>query len=339
MALANQLGLLGIGVPEALGGVGGGAAENMIVMEEFGRALVVEPYLETVVIGASALADAGGPLAEHMLPALISGEKILAFAWAEEALRFDLGAIATRAKRDGAGWRISGRKTLVTAAPWADHFLVAVRSGGTPGNTAGLSLILVEKAAPGLEIQSYPTIDGRQAADLIFDNCAVSRDALLGDEGAAVPAIEILRDRAIAAVAAEAVGAMEQMLTDTRDYVKGREQFGQPLSSFQVLQHRLVDMYMQVELARSATYLATLNLGADPRTRARAASSAKVSIANACRFVGQNAIQLHGGMGMTDELAASHYFRRTTMIETEFGSADDHLARHIELAQVPDEAA
>ena len=339
IALAEQVGVLGIGVPEALGGVGGGAVENMIVMEEFGRALVVEPYLETVVLGAAALVAAGGAVAHQMLPGLVAGETILAFAWAEETMRYNLQSIETLARRDGAGWRIDGRTVVVTAAPWADQFLVAARTGGSAGEAGGLSLFLVDKDAPGLTLRRYPTVDGRQAADLDFKSVCVGSEALLGEQGEAEPLIEALRDRAIAAIAAEAVGAMEQMLADTRDYVKGRDQFGQPLSSFQVLQHRLVDMYMQIELARSATYLATLNLDSDARSRARTASSAKVSIAGACRYVGQNAVQLHGGMGMTDELPASHYFRRTTMIETEFGNADDHLARHAQLSQQQSEFA
>lgn len=331
-ALANQLGLLGIGTREQLGGLGGGAVENMIVMQECGRALVVEPYLETVVIGAAALA-AGGSYADQLLSSLMAGEAIFAFAWAEPTMRYDLSHTSATATPDGTGWRIDGVKIAVSAAPWADYFLVPVRTSGSQGAREGLSLLIVEKGASGIKEQVYPTVDGRRASDLTFSGVKVGAEALLGNEGNAADALELLVDRGIAAISAEAVGAMEEMHATTLAYLKERRQFGQPLATFQVLQHRLVDMHIKMELARSAAYRATLTLDADPITRTRAVSGAKVTIADACRFVGQNAVQLHGGMGMTDELAISHYFRRTTMIEMEFGSADHHLSRYAAAAQ------
>lgn len=332
-AFAKELGLLGAAISEAKGGHGGGPVEHMIIMEELGRALVVEPYLETAVIGAEVLARSEGRRAEHELAALLSGDTIVAFAWAEPMMRYALADIGLEARRQGSGWRLDGTKAVVVAALWATHLIVVARTGGKRGDVGGISLFLVEKGAPGLSISDYPTVDGRRASDLVFENVVVSPDAMLGVEGAALPLVEEIVDRAIAAISAEAVGAMTRMHRDTLDYTKQRHQFGQPLANFQVLQHRMVDMYMQVELAISATYLATLKLDAPPEERARAASTAKVTVGNACRFVGQNAIQLHGGMGMTDDLPVGHYFKRTTMIEGEFGTVDHHLARHAALSR------
>ena len=331
-ALATQLGLLGVGAAESSGGSGGGAVEHMLVMQEFGRALVVEPYLETVVIGSAALGMAGTSFARDLQQSLIAGHTLMGLGWLEPGMRFSPDRIAATATRDGTGWRLDGLKSMVTAAPWANWLLVAARTGGVPGEQDGLSLFVVEKSAPGISEHAYPTIDGRRASDITFDGVALPSDALIGAEGQGGALVDDLLDRAIAATAAESVGAMEQMHSDTLAYVKERRQFGQPLASFQVLQHRLVDMYMQVEMAQSASYLATLKLGAEPSARMIACSSAKITIANACRFVGQNAIQLHGGMGMTDELAISHYFKRTSMIEREFGGVDDHVARYARLA-------
>jgi alkylation response protein AidB-like acyl-CoA dehydrogenase len=333
-AFAADLGLLGAAVPEAKGGLGGSAVEHMVIMEELGRALVIEPYLETAVIGAGMLARSGGDRAEHELAALLSGETLFAFAWAEPTMRYAPADIALRAWRQGSGWRLDGVKSVVSAAPWASRLIVLARTGGAPGESKGLSLFLLEADAKGVSSWDYPTIDGRRAADLRLDSVAAPADALLGVEGEALPLVEEILDRAIAAICAEAVGAMARMHHDTLQYLQQRRQFGQPLAHFQVLQHRLVDMFMQIEMAVSATYLATLRLDADPLSRARAASTAKVTVGNACRFVGQNAIQLHGGMGMTDELPVGHYFKRTTMIEGEFGSVDHHLARHAALARI-----
>jgi alkylation response protein AidB-like acyl-CoA dehydrogenase len=333
-ALSVELGLLGIGSDERFGGSGGGAIENMIVMHEFGRALVVEPYLETVVIGATALAR-GGAYAEQLLGSLIAGDAVLAFAWAEPSMRYDIAQTAMTATRQGAGWRIDGVKIAVSAAPWADYLITVARTAGLPGARDGLSLFVIPKAARGITEHAYPTVDGRRASDFTFSGVTASAEALLGRDGDAAETVDLLMDCGIAAIAAEAVGAMEHMHAATLAYSKERRQFGQPLGNFQVLQHRLVDMHIKTELARAAAYRATLLMNADSASRGRAVSGAKVTIADACRFVGQNAIQLHGGMGMTDELSISHYFRRTTMIEFEFGAADYHLARYARLAREP----
>ena len=331
-ALAEDLGVLGMTIPEAHGGLGGGALEQMILMEEAGRALLLEPVCETVFQAGWLLEQAGGALAGGLLGQIASGAAKLAVALGEPAMRYDLADIATRASRTDAGWRIDGIKAVVMAAPWADRLIVAARTAGQAGDADGLSLFVVDPAAAGVTLHSYPTIDGRRAADIEFAGVTVSADALLGPEGGALPLLEAMRDRAIAAQAAEAAGLLDKLVTDTVAYTKQRNQFGQPISSFQALQHRMVDMYMQVEMVRSAAVLATLRLDGDPVERARAASAAKVTVANACRFVGQNAVQLHGGMGMTDELAIGHYFKRATLLESEHGSADWHLTRHAALA-------
>ena len=304
----------------------------MILREEAGRALLLEPVSETVFQAGWLLAQTGGALAGQLLEQIASGALKLAVALGEPTMRYDLADIATRAERDGAGWRLDGAKAMVMAAPWADRLIVAARTAGQAGDANGLSLFVVDPAAAGVTLHPYPTIDGRRAADIEFAGVALPAEALIGPEGGALPLLEAMRDRAIAAQAAEAAGLLDKLVTDTVEYTKQRQQFGQPISSFQALQHRMVDMYMQVEMVRSAAVLATLKLDGDPAERAKAASAAKVTVANACRFVGQNAVQLHGGMGMTDELAIGHYFKRATLIESEHGSADWHLARHAALS-------
>lgn len=331
-ALANDLGVLGMTIPEAHGGLGGGALEQMILMEEAGRVLLLEPVSETVFQAGWLLGQAGGALAGQLLEQVASGALKLAVALGEPTMRYDLADIATRAARDGAGWRLDGAKAMVMAAPWADRLIVAARTAGQAGDAAGLSLFVVDPAAAGVTLHPYPTIDGRRAADIEFASVALPAEALIGPEGGALPLLEAMRDRAIAAQAAEAAGLLDKLVSNTVEYTKQRQQFGQPISSFQVLQHRMVDMYMQVEMVRSAAVLATLKLDGDPAERAKAASAAKVTVAEACRFIGQNAVQLHGGMGMTDELAIGHYFKRATLIESEHGSADWHLARHAALS-------
>jgi alkylation response protein AidB-like acyl-CoA dehydrogenase len=211
------------------------------------------------------------------------------------------------------------------------RLIVTARTGGAQAARSGVSLFLLERGLPGVSLHEYHTIDGRRAADLSLDGVVLPVEALLGAEGGALELVELVADEAVAAICAEAVGVMGRMLDDTVDYTRQRRQFGQPISSFQVLQHRMADMMMQLELARSAVYGATLKLGADPVERAKAASAAKVTCDQACRYVGQNAVQLHGGMGMSDELALTHYFRRATVIGNTHGSADYHLARFAKL--------
>jgi alkylation response protein AidB-like acyl-CoA dehydrogenase len=329
-ALTGELGLLGATVSQDRGGLGGGAVEQMIIMEELGRALVLEPVAETLFHGAWLLERAGGTVA-GLLADVAAGKVRLALAIGEPQMRYDYADVAATAERSASGWRLNGQKSVAIAAPWADQLIVAARTSGHAGDTAGISLFLVPADAAGVSMHPYPTIDGRRAADFILSDVEVSQEALIGGEGQGLELLEELRDRAVAAQAAEASGLLDKLLQDTVAYTQQRQQFGQPIASFQVLQHRMVDMYMHVELTRAAALLATLKLDAPADERARAASSAKAIVAEACRFVGQNAVQLHGGMGMTDELPIGHYFKRATQIEGEFGSADWHLARRAKL--------
>ncbi|MFI4964340.1 MAG: acyl-CoA dehydrogenase family protein [Caulobacterales bacterium] len=326
-AFAEELGILGAPFSEELGGLGGGPVENMIVMQELGRALVVEPYLGTVVIGGGFLKHSGHPDAEALIGKIIAGEAIFAFAYAEPQGRYNLADLKTTANRDGAGYVLNGMKAVVIGAPYASHLIVTARTGGGQRDAQGISVFIVEKSAPGVTTRDYSTVDGFRASEVVLENVKVGAGALVGPEGQALPLIEKVVDEAIAATCAEACGVLGKLHEGTLDYTRQRKQFGQPISAFQVLQHRMVDMFIQVEQAVSMTYMATIKL-TDDRERTKAAAAAKVQIGKACRFVGQNAIQLHGGMGMTDEMAIGHYFKRATMIESAFGSTDHHLARY-----------
>jgi pimeloyl-CoA dehydrogenase small subunit len=327
-AFAEELGILGASFSEELGGLGGGATEVMVVMEEFGKALVVEPYLGTVVIAGGFLKHGAPAGAADLIGKIIAGEAIFAFAWAEPQGRYNLSDLATTARKEGAGYVLNGHKAVVIGAPWASHLIVTARTGGAQRDKGGVSVFLVDKAAKGVVTRDYPTVDGLRASEVFFENVSVGAEALIGPEGAALPLVEQVVDEAIAATCAEACGVLSRLHTGTLEYTKQRKQFGAPIASFQVLQHRMVDMFIQVEQAVSMTYMAHIKLGESDAERAKAISAAKVQIGRACRFVGQNAIQLHGGMGMTDEMAIGHYFKRATMIEGLFGSVDHHLRRY-----------
>jgi alkylation response protein AidB-like acyl-CoA dehydrogenase len=327
-AFAEELGILGASFAEEHGGLGGGAIDNMVVMEEFGKALVVEPYLGTVVIGGGFLKHAAPAWAGDVIGKIIAGEVTIAFAYAEPRGRYNLANLATTARRDGAGYVLNGHKAVVVGAPWASHLIVTARTGGAQRDAAGVSVFLIDKSAAGLVTRDYPTVDGRRASEVFLENVRVPAEALIGEEGGALPLVEQVVDEAIAAVCAEACGVLRRLHAGTLEYTKQRKQFGVPIASFQVLQHRMVDMFIQVEQAVSMTYMAHIKLAEAAPERAKALSAAKVQIGRACRFVGQNAIQLHGGMGMTDEMAIGHYFKRATMIEGEFGSVDHHLKRY-----------
>lgn len=334
---AEELGILGATVPEQFGGLDGGPVELMIVAEQLGYALVVEPYVDTVVLGAGLLARTGGARAEAVLEDIVAGEAVVAFAATEPTSGNVLNDVSTTARRDGDSWVLDGEKIVVGSAPWAQKLLVTARTSGERRDTDGVSLFLVdfdaENPPEGVEVHSYRTIDDRRAADLVFTGLRLPADALLGAEGEAWESVERAVDEATAAVSAEAVGLMRKVLADTVEYAKQRQQFGQPIGSFQVLQHRMVDMYIELEQSVSAVYLAILNLESERPMRARAVSAAKVTVSRAARFIGQNAVQLHGGMGMTEELAVGHYFKRLTAVENEFGSADQHRARYAELTR------
>ncbi len=327
-ALAQDLGLLGAAFDEAHGGLGGGHLENVILMEEFGKVIATEPYLQTVVLGGGALKAVGGAQAEAHIPSIISGETIIAFAYAEPQGRYDLANLRTVARKDGAGYVLNGHKSVVYAAPWATHLLVTARTGGSQRESGGVSLFLIDAKAKGVVRRDYPTVDGFHASEVYFENVALPSDALLGAEGGALPLIEQIVDQATVAVCAEATGVMAKLHSGTVDYTKQRQQFGQPIGRFQVLQHRMVDMFMEVEQAKSMTIMATLKLDLPEAQRKAAVSACKAKVSKGANFVGQNAVQTHGGIGITQELAIGHYFKRSTMIESQFGSADHHFGRY-----------
>ena len=327
-AFAEELGILGAPFSEELGGLGGGATENMIVMEEVGKAMVVEPYLGTVVIGGGFMKHSGYAGAASVIEGIVGGTTVIAFAYAEPQGRYTWSDLKTTAKKDGSGYLLNGHKAVVIGAPWATHLVVTARTGGGQRDRDGVSVFLVDKNAKGIVTRDYPTVDGARASEVFFENVSVPADALIGVEGAGLPLVEKVIDEATAAVCAEAVGTLRKLHEGTLDYARQRKQFGQAIASFQVLQHRMVDMFINVEQAVSMTYMATIKVDEDDHERAKAVSAAKVRIGRACKFVGQNAIQIHGGMGMTDELAIGHYFKRATMIEGLFGSVDHHLRRY-----------
>ncbi len=327
-----ELGLLAAPFSEADGGLGGGAIDAMVVMEEFGKGLVVEPYLSTVVCAGGFLKrSSAAHKAEHLAP-LMAGERVFAFAYAEPRGRYNLADIETTAKADGTGFKLNGHKCVVIGAAWASHFVVTARTSGGQRDAGGVTVFIVDKGAAGVSTRDYPTVDGRRASEVYFENVSVGADAVIGDVGGGLPLVYQVTDEAIAALCAEACGAMKVANAMTVEYSRTRKQFGTAIGKFQVLQHRMVDMFMEHEQSVSMTYMATLKLDEDETTRMKAASAAKVRIGQAGRIVGQSAIQIHGGMGMTDELAIGHYFKRLTMIDSEFGNVDHHLKRYTELS-------
>jgi alkylation response protein AidB-like acyl-CoA dehydrogenase len=327
-ALASELGILGAAFSEEHGGLGGGHLENALIMEELGKVMAIEPYLQTVVIGGGALKAVGGAQADAIIPEIISGNAIIAFAYAEPQGRYNLANLRTAAKKDGAGYILNGHKAVVYAAPWASHLLVTARTGGSGSERDGISLFLIDANSPGIVRRNYPTVDGFRASEIYFENVNMPADALLGEEGASLALIEQIVDEATIAVCAEACGVTTKLHQRTLDYAQQRQQFGQPISRFQVLQHRMVDMFMEVEQAKSMTIMGSLKLNNPAEARMAAVSMCKAKVSRACNFVGQNAIQTHGGIGITQELAIGHYFKRSTMIENQFGSADHHLGRY-----------
>ncbi|MGO4715948.1 pimeloyl-CoA dehydrogenase small subunit [Bradyrhizobium sp. 2TAF24] len=326
--LAEQ-GLLGLPFSEEDGGFGAGPVETMIVMEALGKALVLEPYLATVVLGGGFLRH-GGSAAQKAayLPSIIDGSKTLAFAQLEKNSRYDLGDVTTTAKKNGAGYVIDGEKFVVIHGDTADTLIVTARTKGGRHDRAGVGVFLVPANAKGVSIKGYPTQDGLRAADITFSGVEVGADAVIGDAENGLPLIERVVDEARIALCAEAVGAMEESLKTTVEYLKTRNQFGVAIGTFQSLQHRASDMFVALEQARSMSYFATMaGTYTDPKERATAVAAAKVQIGRSARFVGQQSIQLHGGVGMTMEFKIGHYFKRLTMIESLFGDADYHLRR------------
>ncbi len=324
-----ELGLLALPFSEEDGGFGGGAVETMLVMESLGRALALEPYVATVVLSGGLLRHAASPAQRaELVPQIASGELKLAFAHAERHARYNLAHVETRARKEGDAYVLDGEKSLVLNGDAADKLIVSARVKGTNRDRDGIALFLIDAKAHGVSRRGYATQDGARAAEITLSGVRVPADAALGEPGKALAAIERTVDEAIAALCAEAVGCMEAMHKDTVEYLKTRKQFGVTIGSFQALQHRAVEMFVALEQARSITMYATMMAGeSDAAERGRAMSAAKAQVGRSVRFVGQQAIQLHGGVGMTYELKVGHYFKRATMIDMMFGDADHHLAK------------
>ena len=323
-----ELGLLAAPFGERAGGLGGGLLASMIVMQEFGRRLVVEPFLETVVLAGGLIEEVGSQAQhEEYLPDIMAGEAIWALAWAEGRSRYDFHKVATTARRRGDSYVLNGAKAAVIGAPWADKLIISARTSGEPRDRSGVSLFIVDSHSVNLHLQSFKTIDGRRAAEITLKEVQVPASALLGKEGEAVASLETCRDRAIAGLCAEAIGAMAELNSATLEYSRTRKQFGVPLGTFQVLQHRMVDMFIALEESISLTQHLNLALAAKEPQGSKLASGAKAKIGYAARFVGEQAVQLHGGMGMSDELNVGHYLKRILAINIQFGDPAYHLMR------------
>jgi len=330
-----EMGLLGLPFAAADGGFDGGAVEIMLTMESMGRVLSLEPYFATVILAGTCLRRGADPAQRaRWLPPLIDGRETFAFAHVERAARYDLARVETRAQYEGGAWRLHGRKDFVVHGDTADKFIVSARSGGEHRDAGGISLFVVDAAA--VRRRGYSTQDGTRAADVIFDGVRVADQDLIGAPGGSMDLIDTVADIGMAALAAEAVGVMTRAHELTIEYMKARKQFGTTIGSFQALQHRAVDMLVMIEQARSmAMYATMMSEHADPAKRRQASSAAKAYIGRAGRFVGEQAIQLHGGIGVTEECAVGHYYRRLTMIDVLFGDSTHHLTRVANAGELP----
>ncbi len=329
-----ETGLLGLPFSEADGGFGGTAVGLMSVMETLGEALVVEPFLPTVLAARLVARTGNEQQRAAVIAPVIAGSLKMALAHSEAAARYNPAHVATRAERQGNGWRLSGGKQVVYGGPMADKIVISARTSGDTASATGISLFLVDAKAAGLKTTSYRTLDNQRASDLQFDALELGADALLGKEGQALEALQEAFDFGNAMLCAEAAGAIKSANDDTLEYIKTRKQFGQPIGGFQALQHRMVDMFVTQEQLRSMQYLVCSRLDSTQNAdeRSRIASAAKIKTADSCRHISQESVQLHGGMGMTEELKVSHTFRRLTIIGQQFGDADYHLQRFAELS-------
>ena len=324
-----ELGLLAAPFSEEVGGLGGGPLSTMIIMQEFGRHLVVEPFVETIVAAGGLIEQTGSEEQKQaLIPDIIAGKAIWALAWTEKGSRFDFADVGTTARRDEKDYVLTGEKTAVIAAPWADYLIVSARTSGQRKDQSGVSLFIVDRRAAGLDLQSFRTIDGRRAAEVSLRDV---RGQLLGREGEGMAALGACRDRAIGALCAEVVGGIGELNSATLEYAKTRKQFGTTIGSFQVLQHRMVDMFIAHQEALSLMQHLTLSLDTNEGDLTRLASGAKSKIGYAAKFVADQAVQLHGGMGMTDELNIGHYFKRISSINIQFGDPAYHVLRYAQL--------
>jgi hypothetical protein len=327
-----DLGWLALPIPEAYGGLGAGSVETGIVMEAFGRGLVSEPYLATVVIGAGLIAECGSEAQKRaILPKVADGSLHLAFAHSERAARFDLAQVGTTATKTADGWRLDGHKIAVIDGHAAGQIIVSARAADSKGASGKLCLFLVPAGTPGITLRDYSRLGGGRACNLDLANVQLPADALLGDGGDALSQIEAVVDRTLAALGAEAVGIMQIVFDMTLEYTKVRQQFGRPLSANQVIRHRLADMAMHCDEARSIALRAAMMADAEPVARGRAASGAKAKIGKSARFVAEQSVQLHGAMGVTEELDIGSYFKRLLAFDTLFGGSAHHYRRHAAL--------
>ena len=323
-----ELGWLGVTVPEAHGGFGGNQADTMVLMEAFGKGLVLEPFFASAVLGTRAIvAGASSELQNKLLPKLMAGECRLSLAYAEEQARFDLEDIVTRATQDSGDFIITGHKSMVQHGGSADYLVVSTRTSGGQQDQHGITVFLVDAKSEGISIQSFPTVDGQQASEITFKDVRVSADHILGGLDGGFGLLQDIAIDGILALAAEAVGAMEVLYKDTVAYTQERQQFDQSLSDFQVLQHRMVDMFMEYEQCKSMLYRATLEVVQKGREAMRIVHALKYMVGKNGTFIGENAVQLHGGMGVTEELRIGHYFKRLLVIDAQFGNSDHHLGR------------
>lgn len=332
-----ELGWLGVPFPEEYGGIGGGPTDVMVVMEELGRGLVREPYFPTVVLGGNALLLGGsGAQKERIIPQIIEGKVKLALGYQEEQSRYDLSNVATEAKKADGGYVLSGKKSVVYAADSADYLVVSTRTAGARNDRDGITMFLVPADAEGIERMDYPTVDCLRASEVTFKDVKVPADSVLGEVDGGLPLLEQVADRAILALGAEAHGMMENVYRDTAEYTSARVQFERPLSHFQTVKHRIVDMFVETELLYSLLLRATMEVqGGHPDAKLEV-HALKQKVGEAGRFVGQSAVQLHGGMGQTEELRIGHYFIRLTAIDSLFGDKDYHLSRYVELMDIPE---
>jgi alkylation response protein AidB-like acyl-CoA dehydrogenase len=325
-----ELGWLAMPFAEEDGGIGGTPVDTMIMMEEFGKGLVVEPFFATVVMAGTAISEFGSAAQkEELLAGIIDGSLLATFAYAEEQAHHDLNNVATRAVKDGDFYVLNGTKSVVLNAQSADKILVVARTDGDQLSPHGLTVFMVDKDADGLTLDSYPTVDGQRASEVMLKEVRVQSDTVIGEVGQGMEVVSKVANRAILALASEAVGAMEMLYKDTIAYTKQREQFDHPLSDFQVLKHRMTEMFMEHALAASLTMKATMLETQGSADAQRTIHALKYLIGKSSRFVGQNAVQLHGGMGMTEELRVAHYFKRLTVIDSQFGNTDHHLTRFV----------
>ena len=322
-----ELGWLGVTVPEAHGGFGGNQADTMVLMEAFGQGLVLEPFFASAILGTRAIVSGGSAgLQSKLLPDMVSGSCQLGLAYAEEQSRFDLEDVITRATAQDSSFVISGHKSMVQHGGSADQLVVSTRTSGGQRDKNGITLFLVDTKAEGVTVESFPTVDGQQASEVTFENVYVSADNMLGELNQGFTLLQDIAIDGILALAAEAVGAMEILYKDTVAYTQEREQFDHSLADFQVLQHRMVDMFMEYEQCKSMLYRATLEVVQNGRDAMRTVHALKYMVGKVGTFIGENAVQLHGGMGVTEELRIGHYFKRLLVIDTQFGNSDHHLS-------------